>query len=155
MNEPAWLICVPVAEMVGNPAEGSVQLMCEGCGAALWVARSSQQMLASGETYMLLCMHCATNLSEGSPVDTAPENPLQQVERLKARAEAAYDKMYDLHDERAIKWEYETAYDSLRDAARAAREAGLDDEADACEKRAQHIRLVFRHQFMMPPDLPM
>ena len=78
---------------------------------------------------------------------------MAQIAVLVRDAEAAYDKMYDVHDQRDAKWQFELAYDWLRDAAKIARELELEKEALAYEERAQHIRKVFRHQFMMPPDL--
>jgi hypothetical protein len=81
------------------------------------------------------------------------EEAQARISALVRDAEAAYDKMYDVHDPRDAKWQYELAYDWLRDAAKIERELGLEEDAMAHEARAQHIRTVYRHQFMMPPDL--
>jgi len=155
--EPAWLICIPVAEMEVEPAEGSVERPCAECGVPVWVARSSQLMLASGDPYRVMCTNCATELEEIRAERPEPESErqtkLELIAQLKAKAEAAYDKMHDLDDDREIAWEFEIAYDSLLAAARLAREFGLANEAEAHDQRAAHIRKVYRRQFMYPPDL--
>jgi hypothetical protein len=78
---------------------------------------------------------------------------VEEIAKLTAQAEKAYDTMYDLYDDGGIRWQFELAYDSLLSAARTATEIGLTEEAAAAQARAQHIRQVYRHQFMRPPDL--
>jgi len=80
------------------------------------------------------------------------EEKLAEVAKLKEQDEKAYSQMYELHDDKEIRWQYELAYDSLRSAARIAREVGLAEEAAEAEKRAEHVREVYRHQFMQSPD---
>ncbi len=156
--EPAWLICVPVEEMELEPAEGSVERPCAECGTPVWVAQSSQTMLNSGGLYRLMCTNCAIAIEEEQgmqrELERERESKLERIEYLKTQAETAYENMFDLKNGREIKWEFEAAYDSLIEAARLARELGLDEEAEANTERAGHIRMVYRHQFMHPPDLP-
>ena len=159
--EPAWLICVPVAEMEVEPAEGSVERPCAECGTPVWVAQSSQPMLDSGNLYRVMCTNCAIELEKEQALhldlEPDPERKrqeiLERIAQLKTKSEAAYDKMYDLSEDREIRWEFEIAYDGLHEAARLARELGLVGEAEAHDQRAAHIRKVYRHQFMYPPDL--
>jgi hypothetical protein len=77
---------------------------------------------------------------------------LEEIARLKSQAGRAYDSMYDLYEDAEIRWQYELAYESLISVVRLAEELGLTEEAAAAEERAQHIRKVYRHQFMRPPD---
>ncbi len=88
-----------------------------------------------------------------TPLEDERLAKLAQIAVLVRDAEAAYEKMYDVRDQRDAKWQYELAYDWLHDAAKIARGLELEKEAVAYEERAQHIRKVYRHQFMMPPDL--
>lgn len=76
-----------------------------------------------------------------------------RMEKLRVEAEAAYDQMYEVHSHREAHWQFELAYDWLREAVEIARSLGLEERAAAMEKRAEHIRKVYRHQFMNPPDL--
>jgi uncharacterized Zn finger protein (UPF0148 family) len=150
------LICMRVEEMDGAPAEGSVQLECMECGAAIWAARSSQELLAPGDDFRLVCMHCANELTRTALAAEAPDQSAQaQIERLRSNAEAAYDSMYALRDEREIRWQFELADDLLREAVKTARESAMPDEANAIESRRQHIRQVYFHQFVQPPHLLM
>lgn len=150
------LICVRVDEMEVPPAEGSVQLKCMECGAAIWAARSSQELLAKGDDFRLVCMHCANELTRTALAAEEPDQSAEaQIERLRSNAEAAYDSMYALHDEREIRWQFELADDLLREAVKTAREAAMPDEANAIECRRQHIRQVYFHQFVQPPHLLM
>jgi hypothetical protein len=141
-----------MAEMTAEPAAGSLKFACPTCDAAIWIAPSSMQMLASDVPYVLRCMQCASS-ANGEEARTDSEVNLAEMVRLRTQAEAAYDKMYDLFNDYEIKWQYELASETLRSAAELARELGLMEEGDACETRAEHIRKVFRHQFMRPPDL--
>lgn len=150
------LICVRVEEMEVAPAEGSIQLKCMECGAAIWAARSSQDLLAHGEDFRLVCMHCANELTKAALALDEPGQSVQtQIARLRSNAEAAYDSMYELHDDREIRWQFELADDLLREAVKTAREAAMPDEADTMERRRQHIRQVYFHQFVQPPHLLM
>ena len=153
MAEETLLVCMPVKEMDGEPVTGSVTLLCDECGKAVWVAPSSQQMLETGDPFLLVCTHCALKETREAGAVTGTERKKREIERLRKQAEEAYGRMYDSKNEHAAKWEYETAYDSLRLAARLARELDRLDEALAMDKRAEHIRKVYRHQFMYPPDV--
>jgi hypothetical protein len=154
--EPALLICVRVAEMVGEPAQGSMRMMCTECHSPIWVASSSQSRLIDGGAYKLVCMQCAAELS--TTPDTEPPQELSvpaQIEHMQAQAEIAYGQMYEVHKDHEIRWQFELADDLLLSAARLARKSGMTTEAEQSEKRRQHIRNVYYHQFVQPPRLLM
>lgn len=150
------LICVRVEELEVPPAEGSVQLNCMECGAAIWAALSSQDLLAQGDDFRLVCMHCANELTRAALAADEPDQSAQaQIARLRSNAETAYESMYELHDDREIRWNFELADDLLREAVKTARDAAMPDEAETLERRRQHIRQVYFHQFVQPPHLLM
>jgi hypothetical protein len=150
------MICVRVVEMVGEPANGSMEMRCTECNSPIWVARSSQDMLETGGGYKLICMQCAAELSKSSAVEPERDVPVSTIlERLQAQAESAYDQMYDLHTDHEIRWQYELADDCLREAVKMAQDNGLAEQATKIEKRRLHIRNVYYHQFVQPPRLLM
>jgi hypothetical protein len=149
VDEEIWLVCMRVQDMGCDPAEGSIAMNCDLCNAEIWVARSSQIMLASGEPYRRICLNCASERADFKK----PESTAEEIARLRAQAEEAFDKMNNLHDEGEIRRQFELANDSLDSAASLAREGGLDETAKELDERALHIRRVYRHQFMNPPDL--
>lgn len=142
----ATIFCLRMDQIGDDPTAGSMRGRCSRCGADVLVAPSSQLMLTEGA--QPVCLSCAALDQPG--IDT---ERLEQIARLKAKAEAAYDAMYDMYDDRRIASNAELAQDWLRDAARLEREAGLAADAEATGNRAGHIRKVYRHQFMQPPDL--
>lgn len=144
-SQPAAVICLRADQMIGEPTAGSHHGRCPGCDAELLIAPSSQVAISEGAE--VICLTCASQHQPG--IDAQRH---EEIARLKAKAEAAYDAIYNMHDDRQIAWNAELAEDWLRSAARLEREAGLAEDADATEKRAQHIRKVYRHQFMQPPD---
>jgi hypothetical protein len=143
--QPAVVICLRADQMIGEPTAGSYHGRCPQCNAEILIAPSSEVMISQGAD--VLCLSCAAQDQPG--IDTERR---EEIARLKAKAEAAYDAIYQMHDDRQIAWKAELAEDWLRSAARLEREAGLAEDADATEKRAQHIRKVYRHQFLQPPD---
>ena len=153
MSDEAYLVCIRVVDMVGEPEAGSVRFVCSRCEEAIWLSPASRQMLASKAAAFAICMQCAAAATADDAA--APEPPKIEVEiaQLTARAEQAYDQMYEVCSSYEARSHFEMAWESLQAAARLAREAGLNDEAQAHEQRAQHMREVFRHQFMQPPDL--
>jgi len=151
--EDTLLVCMPVKEMLGEPVGGSVSMLCDECGQAIWVAPSSRMMLDQGDPFLLVCTRCAVKKVHTAGPLTGVERKSREMERLRKQAEEAYARMYDAQNDHAAKWEYETAYDALRSAARLARELDRLEDALAMDKRAEHIRKVYRHQFMYPPDL--
>ena len=82
-----------------------------------------------------------------------PEEKAARIALIVHDAEKAYDQMYEAHGFREAKWQYELAYDWLHEAAKLCRELGNEKGAEAHEARAEHIKTVYRHQFMDPPDL--
>jgi hypothetical protein len=139
------IVCIRADEMAGDPVAGSYRGRCSRCGAEILVAPSSQRMLTLGA--QPVCLTCAA--ADRSAPDLAR---LENIARLKAKAEAAYDDIYNMHDGPQIAEKVEFALAWLRSAAQLEREAGLTMDADATEKHADHIRTVYRHQFMHPPD---
>jgi hypothetical protein len=75
------------------------------------------------------------------------QSQLEQLERLKALGEKAYDDMYEAHSSSGATACYSDAKECFYDAIGLARRLGLDDEAKALEKRLEHIKAVFRGQF--------
>lgn len=139
------IVCIRADQMAGDPVAGSYRGLCSRCGAEVLAAPSSHRMLTLGA--QPVCLTCAAAERPAADLER-----LEQIARLKAKAEAAYDDIYNMHDDRQIAEKVEFALAWLRSAAQLEREAGLTMEADATEKRAEHIRTVYRHQFMQPPD---
>lgn len=139
------VVCIRVDQMAGDPVAGSYRDRCARCGADVLVAPSSHRMLTLGA--QPLCLSCAAIDRPAAEIGR-----FESIARLKAKAEAAYDDIYNMHDSRQIAEKVEFALAWLRSAAQLEREAGLTADADATEKRAAHIRTIYRHQFMHPPD---
>ena len=72
---------------------------------------------------------------------------LEQLKRLKALGEKAYDDMYEVHPLSAATACYSDAKECFYDAIGLARRLGMEEEVDALEKRLAHIKAVFRGQF--------
>lgn len=139
------IVCIRVDQMRGDPVAGSYRGRCSRCGAEVLIAPSSHRMLSLGA--QPVCLSCAAVDRPAADVER-----LERIARLKAKAEAAYDDIYNMYDDRQIAEKVEFALAWLRSAAQLEREAGLIAHAEATEKRADHIRKVYRHQFMQPPD---
>lgn len=76
-----------------------------------------------------------------------PAGPMSDPERLeflKSQAEKFYGLMYDSRNPR---FEYREAKEAFEDAAGLARKLGKTAEAEALEKRLEHVKAVFRSQF--------
>ena len=151
MMEIQRLICMRVIDMTVGPSPGSISLACPVCAEAIWVSLSSQQMLASSRSFQLCCTHCA-DPSQHWPHGPDDVDKHQRFADLKAQGEDAYKRMYESHNDQEIKWLFELAYESLRSAARISTELSLHSEAKTCQQRAEHVRVVYRQQFMQPPD---
>lgn len=139
------VVCIRVDQMGGDPVAGSYRGGCRRCGAEILVAPSSHRMLSLGA--QPLCLACAAVDRAAADIER-----FENIARLKAKAEAAYDDIYNMYDGRQIAEKIEFALAWLRSAAQLERDAGLTIAAEATEKRAEHIRKVYRHQFMQPPD---
>ncbi|MGA2572344.1 MAG: hypothetical protein ABSF23_17700 [Terracidiphilus sp.] len=72
---------------------------------------------------------------------------LEQLRRLKAMGEKAYDEMYEAHSSSGATACYSDAKEAFYDAIGLARRLELMDEVEALEKRLAHIKAVFRGQF--------
>lgn len=73
---------------------------------------------------------------------------LATLANLKALGEKAYDDMYEAHSFGSAGVCYADAKDFFRDAIRLAEELQLTDETAALEQRLEHIKAVFRKQFV-------
>jgi hypothetical protein len=71
-----------------------------------------------------------------------PDDP--QLNKLEAMAEAAYDEMYDSRRPGAC---YSDAKEALYSAIELAERLGRKKDVKRLQKRLQHIKDVFRHQF--------
>jgi hypothetical protein len=79
--------------------------------------------------------------------ETERKAQLEQLERLKAMGEKAYDEMYEAHSPSGATACYSDAKEACYDAIGLARRLGLDEEVKALEERLEHIKAVFRSQF--------
>jgi hypothetical protein len=70
----------------------------------------------------------------------------EQVKRLEAAGEKAYDEMYEAHSHSACGAYYSDAKECFYDAIKLAKEIGREDEAVRLEKRLDHIKSVYRSQ---------
>jgi hypothetical protein len=120
----------------------------------VWMAQSSQQMLASGDPYVLICMHCAPPAPAEQPVERNREWKLAEIARLEALAEESCTQMRVLREGPLSDLHYELASECLLDAARIARELGLHREAGAAEARAAQIRQLHEGQIRDARDRP-
>jgi len=73
---------------------------------------------------------------------------LAVLAHCKASAEKAYDDMYEAHSFRDANDCYRDAKDYFYAAIGHANELGMPEEAEALEKRLQHVKSVFRNQFV-------
>jgi hypothetical protein len=73
---------------------------------------------------------------------------LASLARCKALGEKAYDDMYEAHSFRDANDCYRDAKDFFYEAIRLAGELGLEEESDSLSKRLEHIKGVFRSQFV-------
>jgi hypothetical protein len=79
--------------------------------------------------------------------ETERKAQLEQLERLKAMGEKAYDEMYEAHSSSGATACYSDAKEAYYDAIGLARRLRLDEEVKALEERLAHIKAVFRSQF--------
>jgi hypothetical protein len=77
-------------------------------------------------------------------VNTPEKRDRDEIAILEALAERAYDEMYDSRSPAAC---YDDFKDYFAEAIRAARQAGLTDEAERLAKRLAHCKAVYRSQF--------
>jgi len=73
---------------------------------------------------------------------------LAVLAHCKASAEKAYDDMYEAHSFRDANDCYRDAKDYFYAAIGHAEDLGLPEEAEALHKRLEHVRAVFRSQFV-------
>jgi hypothetical protein len=73
---------------------------------------------------------------------------LASLAHSKQLGEKAYDAMYEAHSFRDANDCYRDAKDSFYDAIGLADELGLAEELDSLRKRLEHIKEVFRSQFV-------
>ena len=71
----------------------------------------------------------------------------QRLAWFEARAEEAYDKMYDATHGTGAAARYSDAKEALRDAIALARRRGQGAVATRLQARLAHIKAVFRSQF--------
>jgi hypothetical protein len=70
---------------------------------------------------------------------------LGSLRKCKSLGEKYYDQLYETH--LGATGLYANAKDAFYDAISIAKRLGLKDEAEALERRLQHIKGVFRSQF--------
>ena len=73
---------------------------------------------------------------------------LADLAHCRERGEKAYDDMYKAHSFREANVCYSDAKEFIYDAISLAEELGLVDEVDSLRKRLEHIKGVFRSQFV-------
>jgi hypothetical protein len=81
------------------------------------------------------------------PFRSRRKQALAHVLNLEKMGEEAYDRMYDA---RRPQDEWRDAREAFSEAIRHARKAGLKAEAERLQKRLDHIRAVYTHQFAPP-----
>ncbi len=72
---------------------------------------------------------------------------LEQIARLKAMGEKAYEDMYEAHNSSDATALYSDAKECYYDAIGLANRLGQKGEAEALHARLAHIKAVFRSQF--------
>jgi hypothetical protein len=77
-------------------------------------------------------------------VTAADDTGREEVARLEALAEAAYDEMYET---RSPAGPYSELKECFALAIAAAERAGLHDDAERLTKRLEHCKNVYRSQF--------
>ncbi len=73
---------------------------------------------------------------------------LASLAHCRKEAEKAYDDMYEAHSFRGANDCYRDAKDYFIAAIGHAKDLGLPEEAEALHKRLEHVRAVFRSQFV-------
>ncbi len=73
---------------------------------------------------------------------------LAALAHCKAGAEKAYDDMYEAHSFRDANDCYRDAKDYFYAAIGHADDLGMQEEAEALHKRLEHVKSVFRSQFV-------
>ncbi len=76
------------------------------------------------------------------------QSKMADLVRCKEEAEKAYDSMYEAHSFRDANDGYRDAKDYFIAAIGHAGDLGLTDEVEALHKRLEHVRSVFRSQFV-------
>lgn len=66
----------------------------------------------------------------------------------KAQGEKAYDEMYEAHSFEHARACYGESKECFREAIKLAQELGMPDVANSTTKRLDHIKAVFRSQFV-------
>lgn len=80
--------------------------------------------------------------------DQERESKLASLARRKSMGEKAYDEMYEAHSFSQANGCYSDAKESFYDAIGLADELGLTADAESLKKRLEHIKQVFRSQFV-------
>lgn len=76
------------------------------------------------------------------------QSTLAALAHCKAGAEKAYDDMYEVHTFRDANDCYRDAKDYFYAAIGHANDLGMKEEAEALLERLQHVKSVFRSQFV-------
>lgn len=76
------------------------------------------------------------------------QSKLSYLASCKTAAEKAYDEMYEAHSFRDANDCYRDAKDYFYAAIGHAEELGMPEEAEALLKRLEHVKSVFRSQFV-------
>ncbi len=141
--DAAMVVCARVADLSAAHVPGSIQGHCLHCGLPVWISPSSR-VLIEEQSNPVCCAPCASSHREPAPAPEVSADARASIDQLRAQAERAYEEVHELNDDREIRWRCELAVDSLRSAARIAREFGLVEEVIALERRAEHIHAVGR-----------
>ena len=80
--------------------------------------------------------------------DEERQAKLANLAHCKAQGEIAYDDMYEAHSFRQAGVCYSDAKEFFYEAIKLAEELGMMDEAASIGKRLEHIKAVFRSQFV-------
>jgi hypothetical protein len=73
---------------------------------------------------------------------------LANLAHCKAQGEKAYDDMYEAHSFRDANVCYGDAKEFFWESIKLAEDLGLKEEAESLRKRLEHIKAVFRSQFV-------
>lgn len=76
------------------------------------------------------------------------QSKLACLAHCKAAAEKAYDDMYEAHSFSGANDFYRDAKDYFSDAIVHANDLGMTEEAETLRKRLEHVKSVFRSQFV-------
>ena len=80
--------------------------------------------------------------------DEERQAKVANLANCKAQGEKAYDEMYEAHSFGHAGACYSDAKESFYEAIKLADELGMVDEAASIRKRLEHIKAVFRSQFV-------